>query len=62
MNPGGSVKDRIGLAMIEAAEEAGALEAGGTIVEGDGGKHRSCACDSGRVARLSLRPSPCPTR
>ena len=37
MNPGGSVKDRIGLAMIEAAEEAGALEAGGTIVEGTAG-------------------------
>jgi cysteine synthase A len=32
-NPGGSVKDRIGLAMIEAAEEAGVLEPGGTIVE-----------------------------
>lgn len=33
MNPGGSVKDRIGLAMIEAAERSGALRAGGTIVE-----------------------------
>jgi len=32
-NPGGSVKDRIGLAMILAAEESGALKAGGTIVE-----------------------------
>jgi cysteine synthase A len=32
-NPGGSVKDRIALAMIEAAEEAGILKAGGTIVE-----------------------------
>ena len=32
-NPGGSVKDRIALAMIEAAEEAGALKPGGTIVE-----------------------------
>ena len=37
MNPGGSVKDRIGLAMIEAAEEAGLLEPGGTIVEGTSG-------------------------
>ena len=37
MNPGGSVKDRIGLAMIEEAEEAGVLEAGGTIVEGTAG-------------------------
>ncbi len=33
LNPGGSVKDRIGLPMIEAAERAGALRPGGTIVE-----------------------------
>src|ERR1041385_6534927 len=33
LNPGGSVKDRIGLAMIEAAEQAGDLRPGGTIVE-----------------------------
>ncbi|MGB5516694.1 MAG: cysteine synthase family protein, partial [Thermoanaerobaculia bacterium] len=32
-NPGGSVKDRIGLAMIEAAEETGELRPGDTIVE-----------------------------
>ena len=32
-NPGGSVKDRIGLAMIAAAEKSGALQPGGTIVE-----------------------------
>ncbi len=32
-NPGGSVKDRIGLAMIEAAERDGLLKPGGTIVE-----------------------------
>jgi cysteine synthase A len=32
-NPGGSVKDRIGLAMIEDAERSGALKPGGTIVE-----------------------------
>src|SRR6185437_10265723 len=32
-NPGGSVKDRIGLAMIEAAERDGRLKTGGTIVE-----------------------------
>jgi cystathionine beta-synthase len=36
-NPGGSVKDRIGLAMIEAAERAGELKPGGTIVEGTSG-------------------------
>ncbi len=33
LNPGGSVKDRIGLAMIEAAEAEGKLKPGGTIVE-----------------------------
>jgi cystathionine beta-synthase len=33
LNPGGSVKDRIGLRMIEAAERAGNLRPGGTIVE-----------------------------
>jgi cystathionine beta-synthase len=33
LNPGGSVKDRIALPMIEAAERAGALRPGGTIVE-----------------------------
>ncbi|MEP6980049.1 MAG: cystathionine beta-synthase [Nakamurella sp.] len=33
VNPGGSVKDRIAVKMIEAAEEAGLLSPGGTIVE-----------------------------
>src|ERR687886_81477 len=33
LNPGGSVKDRIGLPMIERAEREGKLRAGGTIVE-----------------------------
>ena len=32
-NPGGSVKDRIAMRMIEAAEASGALKPGGTIVE-----------------------------
>lgn len=32
-NPGGSIKDRIALAMIEAAEKSGELQPGGTIVE-----------------------------
>jgi cystathionine beta-synthase len=36
-NPGGSVKDRIGLAMIEAAERDGRLQPGGTIVEATSG-------------------------
>jgi cystathionine beta-synthase len=33
LNPGGSLKDRIGLAMLEAAERDGRLQPGGTIVE-----------------------------
>src|SRR5262245_54253079 len=33
LNPGGSVKDRIGLSMIEQAEQEGRLKPGGTIVE-----------------------------
>ena len=37
LNPGGSVKDRIGLAIIEAAEKSGALKPGGVIVEGTSG-------------------------
>ncbi|WP_019369480.1 cysteine synthase A [Sphingomonas sp. ATCC 31555] len=32
-NPGGSIKDRIALAMVEAAEKDGSLQPGGTIVE-----------------------------
>ena len=36
-NPAGSVKDRIGRAIIDAAEESGALKPGGTIVEGTSG-------------------------
>lgn len=36
-NPGASVKDRIGLAIIEEAERRGELKPGGTVVEGTGG-------------------------
>lgn len=36
-NPGGSIKDRIALSMIEAAEKAGWLKPGGTIVEATAG-------------------------
>ncbi len=36
-NPGGSVKDRIGISMIEAAEEKGELKLGGTIIEATSG-------------------------
>ena len=37
MNPGGSVKDRIGVAMIDEAERKGLLKPGGTIIEGTSG-------------------------
>ena len=37
MNPGGSIKDRIGLKMIEAAEQAGKIKPGDTLVEGTAG-------------------------
>jgi cystathionine beta-synthase len=37
MNPGGSVKDRVGLAMILDAERSGALKPGGTIIEATAG-------------------------
>jgi cystathionine beta-synthase len=36
-NPGGSIKDRIGLSMIDAAEKAGKIKPGDTLVEGTAG-------------------------
>src|SRR5205807_5394739 len=36
-NPTGSIKDRVALAMIEAAEEEGKLQPGGTVIEATAG-------------------------
>ena len=50
MNPGGSVKDRIALSMIEAAEAAGKLQADGTVIEPTNFLTRQreffCICDT----------------
>jgi cystathionine beta-synthase len=37
LNPGGSIKDRIGISMIEVAEKEGLLQPGGTIIEATAG-------------------------
>src|SRR4051794_29345797 len=37
VNPGGSIKDRVGLAMVEEAERQGWLQPGGTIIEATAG-------------------------
>ena len=47
-NPAGSVKDRIALAMIEAAEKAGKLKPGATII----GKYRNRSCFSRYIKGL----------
>ena len=39
-NPGGSIKDRIALSMVEAAEADGSLKPGGTIIEPTSGMTR----------------------
>ena len=54
LNPGGSVKDRIGLPMIEAAERAGLLKPGGTIIEPTSRQHRPRPGDRRRAQGLPL--------
>ena len=52
-NPGGSIKDRIAVSLIEAAERDGKLRAGGTIVEPTSRQHWHRAGDRGAAQRLS---------
>ena len=42
LNPGGSVKDRSALFMIEEAERTGTLKPGGTIIEASSGNQGAC--------------------
>lgn len=58
-NPASSVKDRIGVAIIDAAEAAGALEPGGTIVEGTSGNTGIALAMVG-AARGTRSSSRCP--
>ncbi len=60
-NPGGSVKDRIGLAIIEAAEREGTLKPGGTVVEAPPATP-ALAWPSPRLSKATTASSPCPTR
>ena len=52
-NPTGSVKDRVAKAMIEAAEEAGAIEPGPDDPRADLRQHRDRAGDDLRAARAT---------
>ena len=53
-NPGGSVKDRIAVRMIEAAERSGELKPGGTIVEPTSGRcPRTASATMRRLGRMS---------
>ena len=62
LNPGGSVKDRIALRMIEAAEASGELQPGGTIVEPTSRQHRRRAGDGRPGARATSCVFVCPDK
>ena len=52
-NPGGSIKDRIAVSMIDAAEREGVLRPGGTIVEATAGNTGLALALVGRAQGLS---------
>ena len=54
LNPGGSIKDRVGVAMVEEAERRGWLRPGGTIIEATAGQYRGRAGAGGRGQGLSV--------
>ncbi|WP_214824510.1 PLP-dependent cysteine synthase family protein [Exiguobacterium algae] len=59
MNPGGSVKDRLGLKLIEQAIERGQLERGGTVIEptaGNTGIGLALACQRYGVRLITVTP------
>jgi cystathionine beta-synthase len=58
-NPGGSIKDRIGLSMVDAAERDGRLKPGGTVVEATAG---NTGLGLALVARATGWCWWCPTR
>ena len=62
LNPGGSNKDRIGMAMIDAAEREGKLRPGGTIVEPTSGNTGVGPRDRGGERAATAASSSCPTR
>ena len=61
-NPGGSIKDRIALAMVESAEREGKLAPGWHHDRGDGGQHRARPGADRRTQGLSPASSSSPTR
>jgi cysteine synthase len=60
-NPGGSIKDRIGLSMIDAAERDGRLKPGGVVVEATAG-NTGLGLALVAAPRAIASSSSCPTR